>query len=62
MDFPPVHQLGQEMAVTRRTPCEESIKDIADDAEDQIEQLIYEFVYDLASSASEGKQRTFILL
>ena len=51
-----VNQLGQEMVVSKRIPSEESIKDIVNDAEKQIEQLIYEFVYHLASSATEASK------
>lgn len=48
-----VHQPGQELVVGNRIPHEESIKQIVNDAEKQIEQLIYEFVYNLASSATD---------
>lgn len=51
-----VHQLGREMVVGNRLPSEESIKHIVNDAEKQIEQLIYEFVYDLASSATDSER------
>ena len=44
-----VDQLGQEMMVLRPIRSEEPIIQIVNDAEKQIEQLIYEFVYDLAS-------------
>jgi hypothetical protein len=49
-----VRQLGREMVVGNRLPREESIKHIVNDAEKQIEQLIYEFVYDLASSTTNS--------
>lgn len=51
-----VHQQGREMVVGNRLPSEESIKHIVNDAEKQIEQLIYEFVYDLASSATNSER------
>jgi hypothetical protein len=51
-----VRQLGQEMVVSTRIGSEESVKDIADEAEKRIEQLIYEFVYHLASSATETRK------
>jgi hypothetical protein len=35
---------------------EESMKDIVDDAEKLIEQIIYEFVYRLVSSATESSK------
>jgi hypothetical protein len=50
-----VHQQGREMVIGNRLPNEESIKHIVNDAEEQIEQLIYEFVYDLASSATDSE-------
>jgi uncharacterized protein YjfI (DUF2170 family) len=51
-----VRQLGRELVVGNRIPHEESIKQIINDAEKQIEQLIYEFVYDLASSATDPER------
>ena len=51
-----VHQLGREMVVGNRIPREESIKHIFNGAEKQIEQLLYEFVYDLASSATDSER------
>jgi hypothetical protein len=51
-----VHHLGREMVVGNRLPSEESIKHMVNDAEKQIEQLIYEFVYDLASSATDSER------
>jgi hypothetical protein len=48
-----VHQLGQEMIVGRRIDSDDSMKDIVNDAEKKIEQLVYEFVYHLASPATE---------
>jgi hypothetical protein len=50
-----VRQLGRERLVGNRVPREESIKHVVNDAEKQIEQLIYEFVYDLASSSKDSK-------
>ena len=49
-----VHQLGREMLDGKRIPSEDSIKDIVNDAEKQIEQLIYKFDYDLAPSATDS--------
>jgi len=51
-----VHQQGREMLVGNWIPREEPIKHIVKDAEKQIEQLIYEFVYDLASSATDPER------
>lgn len=51
-----VHRIGREMVVGNRIPREESIKQIVNDAEKQIEQLIYEFVYDPASSATDPER------
>jgi hypothetical protein len=50
-----VRRLGREILVGDRIPHEESIKHIVKDAERQIEQLIYEFVYDLALSSTDSK-------
>jgi len=49
-------QLGEEMMVHRRKHIEEKIKGILHDAEKQIEQLIYEFVCDLASPVTETSE------
>jgi hypothetical protein len=49
-----VLQLGKETMVQRRTHIEESLKRILNNAEKQIEQLIYEFVCDLVSSVTEA--------
>lgn len=46
-----IGSLGREIVVGNPIAGEESIKSIADEAEKQIQQLIYEFVYDLGSSA-----------
>ena len=56
-----VFHLGQEMVVGKRIPPEGSIKDILNDAKKQIEQLIYGFVYELASVAAKDpeKQKRF---
>lgn len=48
-----IHQVAQEKVVSRRIRSEESMQDIVNDAEKRIEQLIYEFVYHLASSATK---------
>lgn len=43
--------------VQRHKHTDESIKNIVNDAEKQIEELIYEFVYDLVeSSATEARE------
>jgi hypothetical protein len=58
-----IHQLGPERVVGNRIPDEESIKQIVKEAEKQIEQLTYEFVYDLASSGTDSERgRVSILL
>ena len=44
------------MVVGKRIPTEESIKDIINDAKKQIEQLIYGFVYELASLAAKDPE------
>lgn len=51
-----VRQLGQEMVVSKGIPSEESMKDIVNDAKKRLEQLIYEFVYSLASPAPETRK------
>jgi hypothetical protein len=51
-----VRQLGQEMVVGNRIPNEESIKNIITDSKKQIEQLLYGFVYELASLAAEDPE------
>ena len=51
-----VRQVDQEMVVSRRMRREESMQDIVDDAEKRIEQLIYKFVYSLASPATEASR------
>ncbi|MGC2681401.1 MAG: hypothetical protein WA323_05990 [Candidatus Nitrosopolaris sp.] len=48
-------QLGQENMVQRHKQ-EELMKNIVNDSQKQIEQLIYEFVYDLASSETEANE------
>ncbi|MFZ0510979.1 MAG: hypothetical protein WAM14_05190 [Candidatus Nitrosopolaris sp.] len=45
-----------EMVVSKRIPSKESAIGIVNDAEKKIEQLIYEFVYDLASLATEASK------
>jgi|SRR5215472_13960083 len=49
-------QLGQEMMVHRPKHIEERIKVMLHDTEKQIEQLIYEFVYDLASPVTDTSE------
>jgi hypothetical protein len=51
-----VHQVDEENVVSSRMHSEESTQDIINDAEKLIEQLIYEFVYRLASSATEASK------
>ena len=51
-----IGQLNQEIVVSKRIPSEESMKDIVNDAKKRLEQLIYEFVYSLASSAPETRK------
>lgn len=46
----------QEMVVMRHMRREESMQDIVNDAEKRIEQIIYDFVYRLASSAPEANK------
>lgn len=47
-----VRQLGRELVVGNRLPREELIKPMVNEAEKQMEQIIYGFVYDLALSLS----------
>jgi len=44
-----------EMVVSKGIPSEESMKDIVNDAKKRLEQLIYEFVYSLASPAPDTR-------
>jgi hypothetical protein len=55
-----VFHLGREVMIGNRIPYEESIKDIISDAKKQIEQLIYWFVYDLASFAKDHEKENEI--
>jgi hypothetical protein len=48
-----VHEMYHEMWVSKRIPSKESVMWIVDDAEMNIEELIYRFVYRMASSAPE---------
>src|SRR2546427_6293610 len=50
-----IHYLGQEMVASRKLPREESIKPVVNEVEKRIEQLIYEFVSDLASSPKDSE-------
>jgi hypothetical protein len=55
-----VFHLGREVIIGNRIPYEESIKDIISDAKKQIGQLIYWFVYDLASFAKDHEKENEI--
>lgn len=48
--------LDQEIMVGKRLPHDESIKDMINGAKKLIEQLIYDFVYRLASSAQDSEE------
>jgi hypothetical protein len=56
-----VFQMGSEILVGNKMPYEESLKDIINESKKQLEQLIYGFVYDLASLAQDPKRRKEIL-
>jgi hypothetical protein len=51
-----VRDVDQETVVSRRMRREESMQDIVNDAEKQIEQIIYGFVYNLAFSGTEASR------
>ena len=56
-----VRHVDQETVVSRRMHREESMQDIVNDAEKRIEQIIYEFVYNLALSGTErGTERRLL--
>jgi hypothetical protein len=48
-----VHQIGQEMVVSKRVRSEESLQDIVNEAEERVGQLIHKFVYHLPSETSK---------
>ena len=49
-------KLGSDILVSKHLPDEELLDDIIFDAKKQIQQIIYEFVYDLSSSQSEQEK------
>ena len=51
-----VRDVDQETVVSRRMRREESMQDIVNDAEKRIEQIIYEFVYNLEVSGTEASR------
>jgi hypothetical protein len=49
-------KVGPDILVGMPTPYEKLLEDIADDTKKRIQQLIYDFIYDLSSSVSDSEK------